>query len=206
MARKTKEEAEKTRVLILETALKVFYEKGYSGSTLVDIAKQIDLTKGAIYWHFKSKIQLFLELGKAMEEKIETDMAEIFLHPGSIENLKNIASHLLQIIGNDQQLNMYYSLVYYRMEWQDELLPVKEYFFKQDKEFSDYIEELFKQAQGNEELAPEHATRSMAAGYQAISDGFLARLLLNTGEKNQLLTDLEFTLNAFFKGLQEWRH
>lgn len=49
------------------------------------------IDEGAIYWYFKLKVDLFLELGKAMEEKIETDMANLFLLPGTIENLKIIA-------------------------------------------------------------------------------------------------------------------
>ncbi len=203
MARKTKEEAEKTRLLILDTALKVFHEKGYSGSTLVDIAKGIDLTKGAIYWHFKSKVDLFLELGIAMQEKIEVDMADIFIHPGSIANLKNIASHMLEVIGNDPQLNMYYSLVYYGLEWQDDLLPVKNYFFKQDKEFTEYIVSLFKQVQESGELNSDLSARSMAAGYQAISDGFLSRILLNSSDLEDIIADLNFALDAYFTGLQK---
>ncbi|WP_291742772.1 TetR family transcriptional regulator, partial [Limnobacter sp. UBA1615] len=59
MVRKTKEEAQETRNLILDTAEAVFSEKGVSRTTLNDIAKAADLTRGAIYWHFKNKADLF---------------------------------------------------------------------------------------------------------------------------------------------------
>ena len=55
MARRTNEQAQQTREKILEGALNVFSEKGFSRSTLGDIAKRIGMTRGAVYWHFKDK-------------------------------------------------------------------------------------------------------------------------------------------------------
>lgn len=62
MARRTKAEAAQTREQILEAALKVFSEKGYSKATFVDVAKEIGLSKGAVYWHFKTKPDLLVAL------------------------------------------------------------------------------------------------------------------------------------------------
>lgn len=44
-----------TRALILEGAAQVFEERGYLGTRLDDVADQIGLTKGALYFHFRSK-------------------------------------------------------------------------------------------------------------------------------------------------------
>jgi TetR/AcrR family transcriptional regulator, acrAB operon repressor len=57
--RRTKEEAAVTRSTILKTALNVFSAKGYSAATLDDVAKAAKMTRGAIYWHFKSKADLY---------------------------------------------------------------------------------------------------------------------------------------------------
>lgn len=53
--RKTKEEAKKTRIKILTAAEALFYKQGVALSTLEQIAAKADLTRGAVYWHFKSK-------------------------------------------------------------------------------------------------------------------------------------------------------
>ncbi len=58
MARKTKEEALKTREAILDAAVQVFSVRGVSGSTLANIAKAAGVTRGAIYWHFRNKEDL----------------------------------------------------------------------------------------------------------------------------------------------------
>ena len=59
MARRTKEEALETRNLILDTAERIFFENGVSHTSLADIAQAASLTRGAIYWHFKNKCDLF---------------------------------------------------------------------------------------------------------------------------------------------------
>ena len=57
--RRTKEEAAITRANLLKTALSVFSAKGYAAATLDDVAKAAKVTRGAIYWHFKSKADLY---------------------------------------------------------------------------------------------------------------------------------------------------
>ncbi len=59
MARRTKEEALATRDRILDAAEHVFFEKGVSHTSLADIAQHAGVTRGAIYWHFASKSELF---------------------------------------------------------------------------------------------------------------------------------------------------
>ncbi|MGV8898534.1 MAG: TetR family transcriptional regulator [Burkholderiaceae bacterium] len=59
MARCTKEKALETRERILDAAEDVFHAKGVSNTSLADVADAADLTRGAIYWHFKNKADLF---------------------------------------------------------------------------------------------------------------------------------------------------
>lgn len=84
MARKTKEEALKTREAILDAAVQVFSVRGVSRTTLANIAKEAGVTRGAIYWHFKNKEDLlnalweqlllpFEPINQAIENPNETD-------------------------------------------------------------------------------------------------------------------------------------
>src|SRR5512145_338613 len=57
--RRTKEEAAVTRTNLLKTALSVFSAKGYAAATLDDVATAAKVTRGAVYWHFKSKADLY---------------------------------------------------------------------------------------------------------------------------------------------------
>ena len=59
MAKRTKAEALKTRQELIETAIAQFAQHGVSKTTLNDIADAANVTRGAIYWHFENKTQLF---------------------------------------------------------------------------------------------------------------------------------------------------
>lgn len=60
--RRTKAEAALTRDAVLKAALPVFSAKGYAATTLEDVAQAAGVTRGAIYWHFKNKADLYATL------------------------------------------------------------------------------------------------------------------------------------------------
>jgi len=51
-----------TRDSLLDAAQSLILERGFSGMSLDDIVKQVGITKGAFFYHFKSKN----DLGKAL--------------------------------------------------------------------------------------------------------------------------------------------
>jgi TetR/AcrR family acrAB operon transcriptional repressor len=59
MARKTKAEAAATREALLDAAENMFIEHGVARTSLDQIARHAGMTRGAVYWHFKNKADLF---------------------------------------------------------------------------------------------------------------------------------------------------
>lgn len=57
--RKTKTEVQKTRQHLLDAALEVFWRDGVTRASLQAIAQEAGVTRGALYWHFKNKEDLF---------------------------------------------------------------------------------------------------------------------------------------------------
>lgn len=62
MPRRTFEEAQETRRCILDKAIETLAVSGYEKFSMEDMARNLDLTRGAIYHHFKSKEGLFREV------------------------------------------------------------------------------------------------------------------------------------------------
>jgi len=60
--RRTKEEAELTKTLIISNAVNLFLKKGFSATTLEQIAIATGVTRGAIYWHFNDKLDIINHL------------------------------------------------------------------------------------------------------------------------------------------------
>lgn len=75
MARRTKEDAERTRLQLLDTALALFSKKGLANVTLAQVASAAGVTRGAIYWHFKDKEEMINALWdqafQPMTEQVE---------------------------------------------------------------------------------------------------------------------------------------
>jgi len=61
---------QETRERIIYSALEIFSEKGYDSSSVSEICKKAEITKGALYWHFKDKLDLYKELIKLILEGI----------------------------------------------------------------------------------------------------------------------------------------
>ncbi len=99
MARKTKQEAQETRQHILDVALRLFSQQGVSSTSLGEIAKAAGVTRGAIYWHFKDKSDLFSEIWELSESNIgELELEYQAKFPG------DPLSVLREILGNDSNL------------------------------------------------------------------------------------------------------
>ena len=73
MAKRAKEDAEKTRERILTTANKLFEKQGYSATSVAQICDLCDITKGALFHHFSNKESLFKEIWTKLQ--LEMDQA-----------------------------------------------------------------------------------------------------------------------------------
>ena len=70
------EKALATRNQVLQAALTVFCRKGYSAATLADVAEAAQLSRGAIYWNFANKQDLYVTL---VREYFETNIHNVLL-------------------------------------------------------------------------------------------------------------------------------
>ena len=74
MVRRTKEQALVTRHTLLDAAELLFQARGVAGTSLQAIAQAAGTTRGAVYWHFCEKADLF----NAMVERVTLPMERSF--------------------------------------------------------------------------------------------------------------------------------
>lgn len=67
------EKSEQKKMFIIETARKVFMEKGYKGVTMKDIVDACDISRGGLYLYFNNTAEIFLEVLK-MESNEKDDV------------------------------------------------------------------------------------------------------------------------------------
>ena len=101
--KRTKAEADVTRQQLLESALRVFSEKGYAATRLSDIAVAAGVTRGAIYHHFGNKKELFIALFKDRADPYFQIVSEILSSDLSpLEKIRKLMITMLQNFEEDE--------------------------------------------------------------------------------------------------------
>ena len=76
---KRKQDSLLTKQRLLETAFQNFYEVGFENTSLDKISKDANVSRGAAYWHFKNKSEIFGEVVRMTIEKIKDEKRELML-------------------------------------------------------------------------------------------------------------------------------
>jgi AcrR family transcriptional regulator len=102
--------AQERRQQIMDAALACFARKGYHKTTMDDIVAESGLSKGTLYWYFRSKDELFLSLVNSFFLAIQQDMDAIFEQPASAsQKLRTMADEFARFYGEVAQfLNVFF--------------------------------------------------------------------------------------------------
>ena len=132
MARRTKAEAERTRLRIIKTSLDEFLRKGYERTTFEDVAGRIGLTKGAVYYHFKSKPELLVAVAEHMRSR-HGGVFEGMSKAGSLEELRDVfVAQAEQVLGNAEARKFFVMMT--RLDWSSsQAKPLRLWIARHDK-------------------------------------------------------------------------
>ncbi len=103
--------SEATRAALLEAATALFFQRGFGGTALEDVAAAAQVTRGAVYHHFANKRQLF----EAVLDVLETQAKErVTAATAGIDDPWDAA-----VAGLDAFLEQCCDPVYGRLVWQE---------------------------------------------------------------------------------------
>lgn len=166
MARKTKAEAAATREALLEAAEEVFFAKGVARTSLEQIARHAGLARGAVYWHFKNKGDLFMALVERVRMPFQSLMDEVDKADKQLSPLESIrlACHAGLIRLEQPSYQRVLSILLHRCEFFSDINPLE----MQDKIGTECFEEMlavFQLAEQQQllraDISPIVATRLM---------------------------------------------
>lgn len=177
--RKTKEEAKKTKEDILKASVHIFCEKGVSQSTLDEIAKKANVTRGAIYWHFKNKIEIF----EALHEHLHRPFIDTILNDlekqgeNPLQQLRNLCVKLLTELANDTFKRQSLTLFMLKCNYSGELAKYKDTHLKKKKESMALFESFIKDIKKEGGLAKECDTALITLALSCYMKGILFEYL-----------------------------
>lgn len=80
-----------TKKAIVEASMDLFARRGYHGTSIAQIAEATGLTKGALYWYFKGKEDLFLSVLDSIRENWQQAvMARVEASQGTLRKLEQL--------------------------------------------------------------------------------------------------------------------
>lgn len=117
--RKTKAEAQKTREQLLQSALDTFFLHGVAKTPLQAIARNAGVTRGALYWHFKNKEELFEELFRQTFEDFRTTFSD-GLKKADKQGLKQLLNSIFAHIKHDELHHKLFVITHLKCEYTEE--------------------------------------------------------------------------------------
>ncbi len=203
MARKTKEDALATRNLLLDAAEKVFLEKGFSHTSLNDIARAADLTRGAVYWHFKNKADLFEAMVERVRLPAETlgDCGTSGENADPLGRLRDFAILALKETAVNQRRRRVFTILFHRFEYNQEARTLE---VRQQSAFMDCarrVEQSLTAAVEAGQLPEALDVRRATAAFLAFFTGLLSNWLFMP-RSFDLETEAGFMVDGFFEMLK----
>ena len=125
MVRKTKAEAAVTREQLLDAAERVFRERGVASTSLGEVAAAAGVTRGAVYWHFRDKVDLLgalCERARLPLDAIFDQVAEDCTDP--LDALRRTAIAALTNLARDARAQGMFQLVFQPCGSGAELAPL----------------------------------------------------------------------------------
>lgn len=183
MARRTKEEAQETRNRILDTAEEVFRDQGVASTSLADIADAAGVTRGAIYWHFRNKGDLFA----AMLDRVALPMEEMIRRAADastadpLSSLRACCVHVLRQTALDLRCRRVFEILLRKCEYVEELHSLSQRILQCRAEGLEMMEQALRNAVRRGQLPRHVNARRAALGLHAYVDGLIYDWLLDPG-------------------------
>jgi TetR/AcrR family acrAB operon transcriptional repressor len=181
MVKKTREEALATRNAILDAAEIVFQERGVSKTSLAEIAAAAGVTRGAIYWHFANKVDLFDAMVQRVFGLMEAKQEELSKqhYDDPVEMVRALTFYFLDRMTNDPSYCRIVRISWLKCEYVGEMVEIHDRHFERGRRFLGISMAAFQHSRELGFLSPRVDPRIAAIGLMAVVDGLALNWMLD---------------------------
>ena len=202
MARRTKADAQTTRNNLLDAAEQLFQSRGVSHTSLNDIATAAGTTRGAIYWHFKDKADLFNAMMERVTLPLEQPLVVAYVeqsaHP--VAEIRSAMLEALRLIATDEQTCRVLKIATHQVEYTTDMGAVLERHLSVHGGCVARNHAALQRAFAARGQPPPMALDFAARGLQVLVEGLVHQWLLNT-EAFDLQANGLAALDVYLRGL-----
>lgn len=199
--RRTKEEAEKTRQDILRSAAYLFADKGVAKTSLNDIAVKANVTRGAIYWHFKNKTEIFDALFESLHQPFvamiwdELDKNQEY----PLKQLEEICVRIFVNLKTDPDKVTMLRLFFRKCNYSGDLAIYREKHNQMKAEKYEAFAKFFERAQAKGDMPKDTDPQLLTLSMNAYIKGILFEYL--DSDDSQILDQVPALMRLYF---QNW--
>lgn len=180
MARRTKVDALATRNHLLDAAEHVFLQQGVAGTSLNDIALAAGTTRGAIYWHFKDKADLFNAMMDRVVMPLQAALTLEEADPADpLPALKQSVQRAFHRTVTDPQTRRVFEVATHKVEYVDRLCAVRARHLKVRDEWVTLLRQVLLKSASVQGVRMALPAAVAAHGMQALVDGLIQNWLLD---------------------------
>ncbi len=199
--RRTKEDAELTRQSLLDAGLSVFSKKGYEAARLEDIAEAADVTRGAIYHHFGSKVELFKTLVQEAQKQGNQAVLQAINEGGSFMQItRRVLIYSMHLMARDARFREVMALLLYKTASTPELGTLPQQRFEAGRAQLEQIAGFFQAGLEQKAVRADLDPMIAARAFIAYQNGLIA-LWLAAPQAFSIETDAEALADVFIHGI-----
>jgi AcrR family transcriptional regulator len=200
--RRTKAEAQQTREALITAAIEVFLERGVARATLEEIAHAAGVTRGAVYWHFRDKLEIFLALedrASLRTAQISAALESCLAADPKLDPLQELIATIrraLEALEQDAERRKLLTILWLRCEYVEEMLPALRRMQLHDAALQEHILAIIKLAALHGRLVPAWSPAMAARSLFLLLNGSVENWL-RAPEEVQLVNGTMPLLEAF---------
>ncbi len=154
------EQVNSTKKKISSVAWKLFYEQGYEATTVDQIIKECNISKGNFYHYFSAKDDLLNTLSEIFDGEYKRVMDELDVNMNSFDKLISISKHLFRFIEENVPVDLL-SILYSSQI----IKKGKKTLLDQQRLYYKVLRKIMQEGQNRNEIKNDRSFRELASIY-----------------------------------------
>jgi AcrR family transcriptional regulator len=184
----------------------VFSRQGYALTRLEDIAQEAGVTRGAIYWHFGSKAELYNTLIQTTWERISALID--FEVESAIQEGKSVLGifrsawqRMFEAIADDAEIRAVMELTFLKTELLPELEAGMQVKLAYNQTIMDELEDVMRMGIAAGEVKPDIDVHLVIVGVMALQAGLIESWFMD-GKQFSLRTQAIQIVDIYLQGIR----